>query len=108
MDKYEIENAIITDVEIYISAGSLTAEIQAETAGGYCAIGGYALYNSPKDPWNCCGYFLRRVMEVVGVEKWGDLPGKNIRVNHGKKAIGNIIKDDWFYYEQELKTKKEM
>jgi hypothetical protein len=74
-----------------------------DTADGNYGIGGYALYSSPKDPANACGYFLRRVMDVVGVESWNDLPGKYIRVNISKDAIGNIIKDDWFYPEQELK-----
>lgn len=45
--------------------------------------------------------YIRRLMEVVGVEKWEDLKGKYVRVRKADRwgaieAIGNIIKDDWF------------
>ena len=46
--------------------------------------------------------FIRKVLEVVDVRCWEDLPGKHIRVEredewNGKiLRIGNIIKDKWF------------
>ena len=49
--------------------------------------------------------FLRRILEVVDVEKWEELEGKYIRVRlsgegagWGNKieAIGHITKDEWF------------
>lgn len=45
--------------------------------------------------------FIRRFLEVVGVDKWEDLKGRHVRVRKTDEwgaieAIGNIIKDDWF------------
>ena len=44
---------------------------------------------------------ISKVLEVVGVDKWEDLPGKYIRFEDngwGSKTtkIGNIIADKWF------------
>jgi len=41
---------------------------------------------------------VRKVLEVVGVEKWEDLPGKYVRAETDWTRIhriGNIIEDNW-------------
>lgn len=48
---------------------------------------------------------IKRILQIVGVEKWEELSGKHIRVKlndepkgfgYGIEAIGNIIEDKWF------------
>lgn len=46
--------------------------------------------------------YLRKIIEVVGVDSWEKLPGKHVRVeaDHCKvRGIGNIVEDRWFYPE---------
>lgn len=71
-----------------------------------CGIGGYALdeYDSTTKtrlfkPESM--ELLSEILNVVGVERWEDLPGKYIRFEDngwGSKIekIGNIIEDKWF------------
>jgi hypothetical protein len=43
-----------------------------------------------------------RLLEVVGVGKWEDLPGKHVRVkaDFGRvHSIGHILKDEWLDFE---------
>ena len=51
--------------------------------------------------------FILRILSVLEVENWEDLPGKTIRVEtDGEfgsiRGIGHIIKDVWFYPERDL------
>lgn len=101
----EIKNAIIAAARITCDDhGCLMAWLDLDYGGSCQGFGGYVLYvpksfthhkiDSP------AGHFLWRCMEVAGVERWDQLPGKTIRVkaNHTKvEGIGHIIKDDWFY-----------
>lgn len=51
--------------------------------------------------------YLRLILEVVGVEKWEDLPGKYIRADHDRTkvyGIGNIIDNKMFYPQGEEVT----
>lgn len=48
--------------------------------------------------------YIKILLEVVGVDKWEDLPNKFVRVETegwgGRaKGIGHITKDNWFYPE---------
>ena len=48
-------------------------------------------------------------MEIAEITEWNQLVGKTIRVklNDGRvNAIGHIIKNDWFYPEEDFKSIK--
>lgn len=100
----EERNAIITHAEITNDDhGLLTAWLTLDYGGMGQGFGGYCLY-LPKSfthhkLLSHAGHFIWRVMEIAGVEKWSQLPGKTIRVRHqhsGVEAIGHIVKNDWF------------
>ncbi len=47
--------------------------------------------------------YVKAVLRVTGVSQWEKLSGTVVRIrrdNHKLVAIGNIIKDDWFYPDQ--------
>lgn len=100
-DEIRIRNAKITDAEILIEDhGFLTAYITLDYGGSGQGFGGYTLHseNQSGEP-NFAGHFLRRTLEIVGVQNWSDLTGKCIRVmsrHNGVKAIGHILEDRWF------------
>lgn len=100
------KNAIITSASITnYDHGVLSAWLSLDYGGTCQGFGGYSLYlpkhfkhHNVAGP-NYAGHFIWRVMEVAGVSKWSELPGKTIRVrseHSGVQAIGHIVKDDWF------------
>lgn len=104
MGEMEIKNAVIKSARIDMGDhGLLTAWLDLDYGGSGQGFGGYSLY-LPKSfthhaMLSHAGHFLFRVMEVAGVERWDQLPGKTVRVcsNHsGVEKIGHIVKDDWF------------
>lgn len=105
MDKIEEHNAIIESASIASGDhGLLSAWVHLDFGGSGQGFGGFALY-LPKDfkhstnQRNYAGHFIWRVMEVAGVTEWDKLCGKTVRVRHSfshVKAIGHIVKDDWF------------
>lgn len=105
MTVIEVKNAIIKDAEITNDEqGVLTAWLHLDYGGAGQGFGGHCLY-LPKSFTHhnkyagFAGHFIWRVMEVAGVSRWSELPGKTIRVkaDFGKvHAIGHIVKHDWF------------
>lgn len=104
-DDFEIRNAIIKSAKIDMGDKNLlTAWLDLGYGSTGQSFGGHALY-LPKsythhELKSYAGHFLFRCMEIAGVEKWDDIVGKSVRVKRncqGVKAIGHIIKDDWFY-----------
>lgn len=86
--------------------------LEFDTAGQ--GFGGYCLDGKPikgdsrsrRTPSAALGLFISRILEVVGVDKWEDIPGNYIRIKHDHSkvhAIGNIVKDIWFDPSKELK-----
>ena len=117
-DEIETVNAVITHASITNDDhGLLSAWLTLDYGGSGQGFGGYALYlpksfthhsHSLIGP-NYAGHFIYRVMEVAGVSKWDQLPGKTIRVRrewskvHG---IGHIVKNDWFDPAADFKAMK--
>lgn len=82
---------------------------------GHCGIGGYALDRyDPKEKRRKIQSksieFISKILDVVGVETWEDLPGKYIRVNieggWGMRIyeFGNIIEEKWINFEEFFKS----
>lgn len=112
MSDIEVKNATIESATLDIGErGLLTAYLTLDYGGSGQVFGGYALY-LPKSFKNhkldsVAGHFIFRVMQIAGVDTWGQLKGKNIRVKatHSKvDAIGHIIKDDWFNPSEDFKS----
>jgi hypothetical protein len=97
-------NAIIRSASVFIEDhGCLTAYLDLDYGGAGQGFGGYVLGVTPKSPHyeikNYAGHFIRRCLEIAGVDSWEKLTGKTVRVRqtHTKAtSIGHIVKDDWF------------
>jgi len=97
----EPKNASIRKVSIEFNHGHLTAWVHLDFGGGGQGFGGYGL-GGPH-----CAVFLKRCMNVIGVDKWQDLEGKPCRIRNTQNRvheIGHFIKDDWFNPENEFKA----
>lgn len=107
----EIVNARIDSTMLGVEDhGIMTAMIGLDYGGSHQSFGGYGMDEPIKENGEFKGRrgtaygceFIRRVLEVVGVERWEDLKGRHVRVKRPKGlggtiiAIGNIIKDQWF------------
>lgn len=85
---------------------------------GHCGIGGYALdmYDTKAKRRKIQSKsieFISKILDVVGVETWEDLPGKYIRVNieggWGMRIyeFGNIIEEKWISFDEFFENNKE-
>lgn len=86
--------------------GIMTFMIYIDTDKFSCGVGGYALDES--DHVTRTRVFraesmeaISKILEVVGVDKWEDLPGKYIRFEDPNRGgvvtkIGNIVEEKWF------------
>lgn len=100
----ETKNAIIESVSLgYGDRGFLTASLTLDYGGSFQSFGNYVLY-LPKSYSNhrlesVAGHFIQRCLEIAGVTDWEKIVGRSIRVqstNSQVRAIGHIVKDDWF------------
>lgn len=116
---YTIENAKITSVDLSMGDHScLTSSIVLKGAGWGCSYGGYCLghgyLGAPDDFFDGSPQgieYIERIMDVVGVGRFNDLPGKYVRVatkgwGSPIKIIGNIINDKWFDSDSFFKDKE--
>lgn len=107
MSEIETRNAVIKSTALGYDGSILSAWLHLEYGGSGQGFGGYGLDAPPppdnrqagRQPHAVAGFFIQRVLEVVGVRKWEDLTGKHVRVRceHSKlHAIGHILEDNWF------------
>lgn len=85
--------------------------------GGSCGIGGWALDQYDKNTKTRVFQaksmeVISKILEVVGVETWEELPGKYIRFEDGGwgstiTKIGNIIENKWFDIREFFTVEKE-
>jgi len=100
----ETKNAVIKSADLDATEhGLLSGWLNLDYGDSGQGFGGWALY-LPKSfkhhsIMSHAGHWIWRVMEIAGVTRWEDLPGKTIRVRatfSSVEAIGHICKDDWF------------
>lgn len=102
-----IKNARITSTMLgRDDHGIMTFMIYIDAGDFSCGVGGYCL--DEFNPATQTRVFraksmkaISEILNVVGVDKWEDLPGKYIRFEDGGwgstiTKIGNIIKNKWF------------
>lgn len=104
MEELSIENARIESTFLgREDHGILTFFLQLEYKGAGQGFGNYGLdtYEETKKRRIGTAFGMEaiaQVLQVVGVEKWEDLPGKYVRSEHNGtyiKRIGHITKDVW-------------
>lgn len=102
-----IKNARITSTMLgREDHGIMTFMIYIDAGDFSCGVGGFCL-----DEFNTTTQArvfraesmeaISKILDVVGVDKWEDLPGKHIRFEDAGwgstvTKIGNIITDKWF------------
>lgn len=111
----EILNAKIVDTKLGVDHGWMTAYLYLEGGGWVCNYGGYCLdhwFGNANEHASIGGFgSIIELMKVVGVESWEDLKGRFIRVkSHGWGSdiisIGNILRDEWFSFDEYFKGYK--
>ena len=123
MDKKQIQihcmqilNAHITNVTLSMADhGCLVFGLTVHISDGTgCTFGGYSIGHGYLGADTFEGSergtaSLMKIMDVVGVERWEDIKGHYIRVKVEKgcggsiRAIGNIMKENWFTPEEFFK-----
>jgi hypothetical protein len=111
-------NAIISSVSLgYEDHGILTCWLCLKQKGSGQCFGGWCLDTAPKkdehghyygdrQPSVYCGFWVKRILETVGVRNWEDLVGKHVIVvgeEFGEiTGIGHITDDKWFFPKKEI------
>ena len=106
-----IYNAKVEDVTLeFEDHGCLVFVLYLVHEGGHQAFGNINLMNRAqprfdREGGNVTGWYIKRVFDICEVDKFSQLKGKAIRIREQDgliKAIGNLIKDDWFCPEQDF------
>lgn len=110
MDTIETKNARIDSTFLGIEDHGIMTFVLGLDYGdsGHQGAGTYALdewdeVNSKRRGMSKSIELIRKILEIVSVEKWEDLEGKFIRVKaeHCKvHAIGNITKNEWLDFKR--------
>lgn len=90
----DIENARIRSTFLGIEDHGLFATSLGLAGDGWGQSWGP--FNTP--PSKTSHQFLKKIIEVVGVTSWEELPGKYVRIRRRDgliKAIGNLMEDVW-------------
>jgi len=89
--------------------GLLTCFLYLEQDCSSQGFGGYRI-DAPKDadsPY--AAFWIKRILEVVGVSSWEELKGQYLRVegeNYGQiTGIGHITKNVWFFPKKEIQER---
>ena len=100
-------NAQIESVMLgYEDHGILTCFLHLKQESSGQCFGGYRL-DAPKNKQSELGTFwIKRILDTVGVREWNELEGKHIRVS-GEEfgeiyGIGHIVENKWFYPKKEI------
>lgn len=98
-------NALITSIHLgYEDHGILTCWLHLSQEGAGQRFGGCSLKEN-------ASFWIKRILNTVGVDKWEDLKHKYIRVKgepHGDIfGIGHITDNKWFFPKEELNKKGE-
>lgn len=101
-------NAVITSTSLGIQDhGIMTFWLTCEWSGAGQGLGGYGLdqydkLTEDRIGWGPSIIAIRKILEVVGVEKWEDLKGQLVRLkvdgwpSSRTPILGNILEDKWF------------
>lgn len=115
---YEIENAQIESVRLTMAGhGVLISDSVLNARGWGACHGGDVLGKGHLGSKDFEGYgsgieAIMRIMDTVGVEEYGQMKGKFVRVatkglESSVRIIGNILDDKWFDYESFFADKKD-
>lgn len=92
-------NAIIGKTHIgYEDHGILTVWLFLESPGNSQGFGGFGCNTN-------ASFWIKRILDTVGVLTWEELKGKHVRVDGNQShisGIGHIMKNNWFYPKAEL------
>ncbi len=113
MSEFETKNALIKSARLELSdSGFLTAWLSLDYGGAAQGFGGRVLHLSKDSkrydatmPY--AGEWILRVMQIAGVSRWDQLPGKAIRARASFSevwSIGHILNDDWFTPVEDFET----
>ncbi len=112
----ETKNATITRTILgFENHGIFSFMLQLDYGGAGQGFGGYALDNFSKEHDRRLGTaagmdLISRILTLLDVKKWEDLPGTSIRVRaeHNKiHAIGHYLRDDWLDIEKHFESWEE-
>lgn len=115
---YEIEKTQIESVRLTMADhGVLTSDSTLNGRGWGAFHGGYVLGKGHLGSKDFEGYgsgmeAIMRIMDTVGVEEYGQMKGKYVRIatkglGSSVRIIGNILDDKWFDYESFFADKKD-
>lgn len=100
-----IYNAKIQEAKLmFEDHGCLVMNLYMVHSGGHQAFGAINLMNRATKQFertggNVTGWYIKRVFDVCEVDSFDELAGKTVRIKEENgliRAIGNIIKEDWF------------
>jgi hypothetical protein len=83
----------------YEDHGILTCWLHLSQDGSAQGFGGWSIQPN-------AGFWIKRILDTVGVDSWDKLPGKHVRVDGTHRSIegiGHIVSDKWFYPRKEIK-----
>lgn len=107
MNDRKIENATIESTMLGIEDhGVMILFVQCAGEGWGQGFGGYILdqaanpgtYDGKRTASGFGIVLIREILEVVGVDNWEDLKGKNVRADHSHDKVhrlGHITKNKW-------------